>query len=73
MEQRTGFNMMLTMHCQSRDEDKIMINSDVMDIADVLLIFDVITMPPLHAMAQALAHNKMVMGADDIESSDLAI
>jgi hypothetical protein len=71
-EQRTGLNMMLTMHCQSKEESKIMINSDVMNIADVLLIFDLKTMPPAHVMAQGLAHYK-IKGSDDIETSDLAI
>ncbi len=56
----------------SKEENKIMINSDVMNIADVLLIFDLNTMPPVHVMAQALAHYK-IKGSDDIETSDLAI
>ena len=58
--------------CQLKEEDKIMINSDVMNIADVLLIFDVNTMPPSHVMAQALSHYK-IKGPEDIEPRDLAI
>jgi hypothetical protein len=64
--------MMLTMHCQPKEENKIMINSYVMNIADVLLFFDLNTMPPAHVMAQALAHHK-IKGSDDIETSNLAI
>jgi hypothetical protein len=43
-KQRTGLNIMSTKHRQSEQEDKTVINSDVMNIADVLLIFDVNTM-----------------------------
>ena len=47
-EQRIGFDMMLVMHCQSQEEEDA-ISNDVMNIADVLLIFDVNTILPAPA------------------------
>ena len=53
--QREGLNMMLMMSQQTKAGDQqLVITSDVMNIADILIIWDLDTMPPAHLTAQAL-------------------
>jgi transglutaminase/protease-like cytokinesis protein 3 len=54
--QREGLNMMLMMsHATKHGDQQLVITSDVMNIAEILLIWGLPQMPPAHLAAQALS------------------
>jgi hypothetical protein len=55
--QRKGLNMMLMMsHATKHGDQQLVITSDVMNIAETLLIWGLPQMPPAHLAAQALSN-----------------
>jgi hypothetical protein len=68
--QREGLNMMLMMsHATKHGDQQLVITSDVMNIAEILLIWGLPQLPPAHLAAQALSKYRNKEG--DLTQADI--